>query len=206
MTRTPDPDTISTTATVPLAGPALRSRYRARAVTGMLALAAGALMPVGITTTAHADPIELAPLLACVGDEHTEYKPPLTNQPQDVKVSTEANYGPCGSTHPQITSGTGGFKNQQLANRSCSDLLNPTPSEFTIKWNTGEESRFVGQRMSNTVGGVFVVTVTGQVVDGPFQDEPFVKTLQAAATDITLCTVGQGEVKRIDSTIDLVIG
>jgi len=76
---------------------------------------------------------------------------------------------------------------------------------YTINWNTCQQSTISGNTTVSTVGATLVITVTGNVTAGLFAGGSVVQTGTAAATVITLCTLGLGTVSSIYSLITLEI-
>ncbi|MCK2218195.1 hypothetical protein MF672_031045 [Actinomadura sp. ATCC 31491] len=122
------------------------------------------------------------------------YDPPLTASPQTVTSTTNQQYGPCVSASvPGLTSGSR-FTVVTSSGLSCLELLAARPFGFTITWNTGQTSTISGNLVANLSGGVLTVTVTGTVTSGLFAGDTVVQQQVGAATDLTLCTLGQGTV------------
>ncbi|WP_156910404.1 hypothetical protein [Nocardia mangyaensis] len=144
--------------------------------------------------------------LTCVppSSETVTYNPALTSTPQATTVDVATVLGPCTSTsRPDITSGSRNVTVQLT--RSCLELLDSGPTNFTLTWNTGETSTISANRASNIAGAVITVTHTGVVTSGVFTGDTVLLQTVGAATDILTCTLGLGTVANLYSTVLLEI-
>lgn len=174
--------------------------------TALAGLLTAATIALGLVTTA--TPAAAGALdVTCVppSSQTTTFTPPLTSTAAPTTVSASTQYGPCTSaTVPGLTAGSrsGAFS---YPSRSCLDLLDSAAVTYTITWNTGQQSTISGNTTVTQVGAVLIITVTGNVTAGLFAGDSVIQTSTAAATSITLCTLGLGSVSSIYSLITLVI-
>lgn len=163
---------------------------------------------IGFSMVATATPATAGALdVTCVppSSQTITFDPPLTMTPGPVMVSTSTQYGPCTSTSvPGLTAGSRNatFPYPSL---SCLDLLDSSSVSFTITWNTGQQSTISGNTTVSRVGAALVVTITGNVTAGLFAGDSVVQTVTAAATSITLCTLGLGSVSSLYALVTLAI-
>lgn len=103
--------------------------------------------------------------LTCLGTNEADFSPGLTLVTRTVNIEAEGAYTGCVSSDPAVTSGT--YTASGQGTMSC--LAGGHAGEFTITWNTGEESTI---EFTNSValrpGGETVVVATGTVISGKF--------------------------------------
>lgn len=141
--------------------------------------------------------------ITCTGSTQSTFNPPLTNQLADTTFNSQTTYGTCISTIAGITGGSRSVS--APINSSCLELLDSESLTMTIDWNNGQSSTVQANAIANIAAAVFTVTQTGTVTGGPFAGRSFVQQLTAPSLDITLCTLGLGNVSTINHTVVLEI-
>ncbi|WP_157015645.1 hypothetical protein [Mesorhizobium xinjiangense] len=141
--------------------------------------------------------------ITCTGSINTTFSPPITQELTTVSFSSDAIYVPCISTVPGITDGTHTAAGQ--VTRSCLTLPDGYPQVLTIDWNNGQSSTAQLSVITGIVGAVYTVTQAGTITDGAFEGRGIVHQLTAPSLDITLCTLGLGDLPGVNYTIVLEI-
>jgi hypothetical protein len=153
---------------------------RSRIVVGLLLT--GAALTTAITSgavPAHAQPA----LAACTGQTNDSFSPGVTNAPQTITVSEQAQYG---CTVPLL--GTVSYNaNGTLTNFTCSEILTPEPGIVTLRWGNGQTSTFQFTVEDNDVNGVTVLTKTGSITAGLYSGSTATEVLTGATLDLTAC-------------------
>lgn len=122
------------------------------------------------------------------------YTPPLSNVAQPVVSTQSWQLGPCTSISvPALTAGVHSQTSVPRM-RTCLDLLQSGAETKTITWNTGATSTLSMNRTVSVAGAALVVTHSGTVTSGLFSGDTVLVTETGVATDITLCTLGLGNV------------
>lgn len=135
--------------------------------------------------TAQAGPVDLS----CLGTNDARFSPGLTFATRTVDIEAEGAYTTCVSSDPAVTSGT--YTASGTGTMSC--LAGGHAGEFTITWNTGEDSTI---EFTNTVaqrpGGEMVVVATGTVIDGKFVGDRYDGTFTLFQLEPTACLSPRG--------------
>ena len=134
--------------------------------------------------------------VVCAGTETATYNPPLTNTQQPQQVTTTTSYSPCVVLGVSgISSGTA-YANA-MRDLSCTTLLGGGPATRIINWSNGLSSTFTLTSTVNSVNGLLVVTLTGNISAGLFKDQSAVGVLTvnnlSQADFLTACS-GSGVV------------
>lgn len=140
--------------------------------------------------------------LQCGGSLTSTYSPPLTMAPQMITTTTTSIYSPClSATHPSVTSGT----RVSIVHRvsDCLDLLGSGTATHIVTWNTDQNSTFLTNFTSTTVGVNRTVTFEGVVTDGLFTGAQVLSVQTYPSTDVTLCTAGLGSVSSVHGELVL---
>lgn len=159
----------------------LKSRSIRRTVTvlalGGIYLAGSAVAGV---PAAHADAVDLA----CVGTNDAEFSPGLTFVPRTVGIEAEGTFTSCVSSDPAVKSGA--YTASGEGAMSC--LTGGHAGDFTIAWNTGEQSTIA---FTNAIavrpGGEVVVVASGRVTAGKFIDDTYTGTFTLFHLDLFAC-------------------
>lgn len=154
-----------------------------------------ATLIAALQTAAHADVLDVS----CIppSSTTTTYEPPLTTTAQQVTVSSNTEFGPCVSA--TVAGLTAGRRTAvSVRTMSCADLLTSSTVQYDVTWIIdgveGASSTLLVNTVTTIVGGVAQQTQTGTVVDGLFEGDSVLRTSQAPATQIALCTAGLGQV------------
>lgn len=127
--------------------------------------------------------------LTCLGTNDARFSPGLTFATRTVDIEAEGAYTTCVSSDPAVTSGT--YTASGTGTMSC--LAGGHAGEFTITWNTGEDSTI---EFTNTVaqrpGGEMVVVATGTVIDGKFVGDRYDGTFTLFQLEPTACLSPRG--------------
>lgn len=153
-------------------------RHRILAVLGGVALITGI---AGVTPAAHAAPVDVA----CTGTDQITYSPGLLLQSQTVHFDEADLYGPCTSSDPAITSGTGAISADLPA--SCLTPLLAGTFTYTLTWNTGATSQFLLTTVNTVAGGVTTSVASGNVTAGEFQGDTVKAVLTYAQLNLLQC-------------------
>ena len=109
--------------------------------------------------------------VVCAGTETATYNPPLTNTQQEEQVTATTSYSPCVVLGVSgISSGTA-YSNPPIRDLSCTALLGGGPSIRIINWSNGLSSTLSYTSNVNSVNGLLVVTMTGNISAGLFKGQ-----------------------------------
>ncbi|RYZ35754.1 MAG: hypothetical protein EOO71_34315 [Myxococcaceae bacterium] len=124
-------------------------------------------------------------ILACAGQEKTDYSPGLTYTPRQVSFTGQSDLS-CPLLTPAVRTAT--IKTVGSSMQSCTPALTSATSQITINWGDGTTSIAKGTTaLSTKPAGESVITLTGNVLSGRFMGAGIVRTLTLLAPDITLC-------------------
>lgn len=146
---------------------------------------AGSAAVAALPAVAQPGPVDLT----CLGTNHARLSPGLTLATRTVDIEAEGAYTSCASSDPAVTSGT--YTASGQGTMSC--LAGGHAGEFTITWNTGEDStiEFINS-VALRPGGEVVVVATGTVIDGKFVGDRFDGTFTLFQLEPIACLSPQG--------------
>ena len=159
-------------------------RMRAAALPAVLLASLAVGMP-----SAHAS----TESITCSGSETLTYNPGLKLFARTVTLDVLANFRPCISTNPAISSGTaatplGGV----LAKLSCLNPLDLPSGVASVRWNNGTKSRYSFNQVTSTLAGQLVATTTGTVIEGEFLGRSILVVFVSPAPNLLNCLSPSG--------------
>ncbi|MFE7588423.1 hypothetical protein ACFU6K_03410 [Kitasatospora sp. NPDC057512] len=161
-----------------------------------MALACGFLMVPAIAPAHAQGPVDVE----CEGTYTNEFRPALTNQPQNVTISTQYSYATCVTGLPGTSSVT------SVLLESCLNALHAlTPFTETITWSDRSTSTVFWSSVQDTGGSA---TFTGTVTAGRYTGDNAVKALEAldiSGTNPELCPIGEGTVSAASGSVTLTL-
>ncbi|WP_049651740.1 hypothetical protein [Kitasatospora sp. MY 5-36] len=157
-----------------------------RRLAGAMALACGLLLlPAG--APAHAQGVVD---VQCEGTFTSEFTPALTNQPQDISVTSQNSYATCETGLPGTSATTADEPGE-----SCVNLIHTlNPFDETVTWSDRSTSTVHWTSVEDTGTAA---TYTGTVSTGRYTGDTAVKVVDAAdltGTNPELCPVGGGTI------------
>jgi hypothetical protein len=163
---------------------------RQKAITTVGGLLLVAMTGVSSIDAAAADDLGTA---TCVGEETTTYHPGLILTEREVRLEGDVTLT-CASTHAGIRSAEIHTRNRLTT--SCLQILNPSVGEYTIEWNTGEESTVAFQGRSEQLAGQQITTQSGFVTEGLFEEHEVVRVVVGPAINLLDCLSEPGITER----------
>ena len=164
-----------------------RNLRRMAALAGTLALAMAGLVTTTFTGLLAGVPAAHAALVdvTCGGTDQITYSPGLLLQTQTVEFSETDLYGPCTSSDPAITSGSGQISSELPT--SCLTPLLAGTFTYTLTWNTGKTSQFLLTTVNTVAGGITTSVASGNVTAGEFQGDTVKAVLTYAQLNLLQC-------------------
>ena len=126
--------------------------------------------------------------ITCSGSETLTYNPGLKLFARTVTLNVLANFGPCSSTNPAITSGSAATPPGGVpAKLSCLNLVDTPSGVASIHWNNGTISRYSFNQVTSTLAGQLVATTTGTVIAGEFLGRSVMVVFVSPAPNLLDC-------------------